>query len=206
MKAKYGTARRLKLSRLPASRVGSESRAFAASWTEVRYPVSVVGMLGRMAVGLLAFIFACGGTSQDRQSHALPISPQAPIASGLQDQRFVLEVISVAATGHTSPRSEAASSELHQIEQLQSAAYTGIKDARACRAHDVKGEQGTVVLSLELAASGVVIGGSVMPRGGSGLGAVADCLLARARAWTFPSRSVPGSTIVIANFLYGPRR
>ena len=54
---------------------------------------------------------------------------------------------------------------------------------------------GAVTLRLEIDSTGTVAGAASEPAAGAeGLPRVGDCLARRARSWTFPSRTVPGST------------
>lgn len=62
--------------------------------------------------------------------------------------------------------------------------------------------QGMVQVTLGIDDAGQVTGVTVDPAPGEeGLGAVAKCLDARARTWTFPGRSLPGTTRVVRSFV-----
>ena len=54
---------------------------------------------------------------------------------------------------------------------------------------------GALRLTIEIEASGAVVGATSEPAAGAeGMAQVAGCAIAEARKWTFPSRAVPGTT------------
>jgi len=58
---------------------------------------------------------------------------------------------------------------------------------------------GALTLTIEIDARGAVTGAKSEPgAGAAGLAAVAGCVVERARAWTFPTRTVPGKTTLVA--------
>jgi tetratricopeptide (TPR) repeat protein len=57
--------------------------------------------------------------------------------------------------------------------------------------------EGSIKLSIDIDHDGVVAGAASDPAAGAaGLAAAAGCAVERARTWSFPSRSVPGKTVV----------
>jgi hypothetical protein len=61
------------------------------------------------------------------------------------------------------------------------------------------GLDGSLELKLEIDARGAVAGATTEPGAGAeGMPAVAGCVIERARTWTFPTRTVPGKTTLVA--------
>jgi hypothetical protein len=142
----------------------------------------------------------------------MPVQPPSAPALALEDQRFELDRVAVGAASAlpekviVDPVSERPAASLHNAAALGAVTRDGAHDLRACvdasqtdaGAAKVQGE---LSLQLEIDALGQVLGGSTSPGGGeSGMAAVADCLLLRARQWRFPARTTPGSTVVIAPY------
>jgi hypothetical protein len=96
---------------------------------------------------------------------------------------------------------------LHSAESLRLAILARRSELRACGEETQSELAGQVLLSLEIDESGQVLGGATTPAGGEeGLAAVADCMLALARSWRFPSRSRPGRTILRVPFVVSGSR
>lgn len=67
--------------------------------------------------------------------------------------------------------------------------------------------QGTVMLTLEIDPTGAVAGSATEPAAGdAGMGAVAACVGTRARRWSFPSRTAPGTTTLRVPAQFSPRQ
>ena len=148
---------------------------------------------------VLLAVVCCGG--QDINPTSVSPALDAPSIPLSQDQRFTLDTILVlglpgeGASKTSGSRDD--SDALHQAQELAMVARRGIGDAIRCQEEQTPGPAGWVIVSLEVVESGRVIGGATMPAGGQeGLAALADCLLAHARQWRFPERTVPGSTIL----------
>jgi hypothetical protein len=61
------------------------------------------------------------------------------------------------------------------------------------------GLEGSLRLSIEIDAAGTVGGAKSEPGAGAeGMALVAGCVIERARTWSFPSRTVPGKTVLAA--------
>ena len=80
-----------------------------------------------------------------------------------------------------------------------------VQAVQGCYEGALQGEptlEGTVQVVLGIDAAGQVTGATVEPAPGEeGLGAVAKCLDAKVRTWTFPGRSLPGTTRVVRSFV-----
>lgn len=163
--------------------------------------------LHTVAVFLLASgLGSCGGAT--RAEHQTPLVPAPATATPSQDQQILLDPVVVASldtrgASHVA-RSESSEDQLHQPEELAHVVLVGGQDALACHQKVGAKLRGEVVVSLELDASGQVLGGATSPPGGEeALAALADCLLVQARTWTFPSRSLPGRTVLVVSYLFG---
>ncbi len=160
---------------------------------------------------MLTFVAVACGNPVSTPSQ-VPLAAQAPVQQSLEDQRILLAPIAVDLGGvlpspnPAEAKAPSASGELHQANDLAIVVKEGSKDLRDCVQEVQSGAAGVDLsgdlrLSLEVDARGQVLGGATVPAGGeAGLAALADCVLARARQWKFPSRTTPGSTVLIVPF------
>jgi hypothetical protein len=163
--------------------------------------LAVAGTL--LACGLLS----CGGPVTAVEQ--APVAETEPAEQRSQDQQILLDPVLVHSLDAARPQApHSIPGELHVAEQLALIAQAGGQDALACL--EVGAEPtgaelgGEVVVSLEIDDGGQVLGGATTPAGGEeGLAAVADCLLSRARTWEFPSRSLPGHTVLVVPYQFG---
>lgn len=65
---------------------------------------------------------------------------------------------------------------------------------------------GPLKLTIEVSSDGAVQGVSTEPAAGAeGMAAVGTCLTERVKTWAFPSRTVPGKTVLAFSFMLTPR-
>lgn len=93
----------------------------------------------------------------------------------------------------------------HTEEVIGFTVQSRIHDATLCQEAALRrGEaSGELRLSLEIDDQGQVVGGSAEPGGGlDGIAAVSACLTDQAKDWKFPSRAVPGTTVLLVPFRF----
>jgi hypothetical protein len=91
---------------------------------------------------------------------------------------------------------------LYQLAMLRADAVKSCYEGALVAQPDLVG---TLRLRLEIDATGEVTGAASEPGEGlDGLPAVAACALAHARAWTFPTRGVPGKTTMALTYVLQP--
>ncbi|MCG8423288.1 MAG: AgmX/PglI C-terminal domain-containing protein [Proteobacteria bacterium] len=107
----------------------------------------------------------------------------------------------------TKQRSTAASGK-HDKKTMELAIGFHNQAIKACYESILQGEpelKGAVKLTFSVADTGAVTGAETEPAGGAeGLAAVGTCLQDRARAWTFPSRTVKGTTVLSRSYQLEP--
>lgn len=96
----------------------------------------------------------------------------------------------------------------HNPDILYKLAVARSETVRACYEGVLLGHRvlnGTLTLRLEIASDGTVAGAATEPAAGlQGMPRVARCVLEQVRDWTFPSRTVPGTTTMAISFLLHP--
>lgn len=93
----------------------------------------------------------------------------------------------------------------HSKDIMDRATSVRMQDFKGCYERVLQGSpelQGSLQIMLDVDETGAVTGLTTEPAAGdAGLGAVAKCIDAEARAWMFPGRSLPGTTRVIRTYV-----
>jgi len=93
----------------------------------------------------------------------------------------------------------------HNEELLYKLAIARSEAVRACYESVLLGDRaldGSLVLRIEIDQTGAVQGAATEPAEGlEGMSSVAGCVVQEARKWTFPSRTVPGTTTMSIPYL-----
>lgn len=180
--------------------------------------LSAVSATARNLLGLLLIFAAQGACGSPGKNAQITSNKQPELPTqALQDQRFKIASVRVhtATALDTPPLDTSASRQtrlaLHSESELTRVARDGAHDVRVCAEEllspadsppKLDAASRELILSLELDAAGLVLGGTTSPRGGeAGLSRVASCLLRRARQWKFPGRTTPGSTVLVVPYL-----